>query len=71
MAKGQWLHQYSRQSGRLQQLVVVGDFASQDDAFRHAVHQMMQEHHVRLYDLNEVQPLIEDIRSHGQMHLSN
>jgi hypothetical protein len=69
--KGQWLHQYSKHAGKLRQLVVVGDFASQDHSFRHAVHQMMQEHYVRLYDLNEVQPLIEDIRSHGRVHLSS
>jgi hypothetical protein len=69
--KGQWLHQYSKRIGNLQQLVVVGDFASQDDSFRHAVRQMMQEHYVRLYDLNQVQPLIDDIRTHGHLHLSS
>lgn len=69
--KGQWLHHYSRQRGALKQLVVVGDFSAQNQSFRSAVDQMMKEHSVRLYDLNAVQPLIDDIRVHGQMHLAN
>lgn len=66
--KGQWLWQYSKHIGQLKQLVVVGDFSSTDDSFRSAVGQMMKEHSVRLYDLNRIDDLVEDIRKNGQIH---
>lgn len=66
--KGQWLWQTSRNEGRAKQLVVVGDFSSTDGSFRSAVGQMMKEHSVRLYDLEEVAPLVDDIRKHAQIH---
>jgi hypothetical protein len=69
--KGQWLWQYSKQQGSLKQLIVVGDFSSTEGSFRSAVSQMMREHSVRLYDLDEVDPLVEDIRRHGHIHASN
>ncbi len=63
--KGQWLWAYSKHQGHQKQLIVVGDFSSADENFRSAVHQMMREHSVRLYDLADVGPLVEDIREHG------
>jgi hypothetical protein len=69
--KGQWLRQHSKNSGQLKQLVVVGDFSSTDNSFRSAVSQMMKEHSVRLYDLAEVGPLVEDIRKNAQIHRTN
>jgi hypothetical protein len=69
--KGQWLWQHSKNSGQLKQLVVVGDFSSTDNSFRSAVSQMMKEHSVRLYDLAEVGPLVEDIRKNAQIHRTN
>jgi hypothetical protein len=38
---------------------------------RSAVSQMMKEHSVRLYDLAEVGPLVEDIRKNAQIHRTN
>lgn len=69
--KGQWLWQYSKHIGHLKQLVVVGDFSAADDSFRSAVGQMMKEHSVRLYDLERIDGLIEDIRKNGQIHSRN
>lgn len=66
--KGQWLRQASIQTGKLQQLIVVGDFSQTDDGFRHAVEEMMREHTVKLYDLDRVEPLVEDIRKNAQLH---
>ncbi|MHB0784399.1 DUF3037 domain-containing protein [Bradyrhizobium sp. 5.13L] len=66
--KGQWLWQFSRRHGHLKQLVVVGDFSSTDESFRRAVAQMMAEHSVRLYDLERIDMLVEDIRKNAQLH---
>ncbi|MGY3034113.1 hypothetical protein ACVIIV_003283 [Bradyrhizobium sp. USDA 4354] len=66
--KGQWLWQFSRAGGHLRQLVVVGDFSSTDESFRGAVQEMMFEHHVKLYDLDKIDMLVEDIRKNAQIH---
>jgi hypothetical protein len=69
--KGQWLWQHSKRSGRLKQLIVVGDFSSTDESFQNAVRQMMNEHSVRLYDLDRIDTLVEDIRTNAHLHGRN
>ena len=63
--EGQWLKRHSVGSSEPKQLVVVGDFSDQKPAFISAVEDMMVQHDVKLYDWDNVEPLIADIREHG------
>lgn len=63
--EGQWLLQYSKECRRKKKLIVVGDFTGQQSPFVDAVHGMMKQHEVDLYDLRDIDPLVADIREHA------
>jgi hypothetical protein len=63
--QGQWLFQYSKASAKPQQLVVVGDIGSQESSFVAGVRKMMSEHSVKFYDMQHVDPLLEDIKKNA------
>jgi phosphomannomutase len=66
--EGQWLRQYSNARGQPKQLVVGGDFSQQEEKFVEAVGDMMRHHGVKLYDLENVEPLVGEIRESAQLH---
>lgn len=67
--EGQWLRKHSaKEGGKLKQLVVVGDFISQQDTFYSAVRDVMQQHRVKLYRLDDMRPLLEDIERSASCH---
>ncbi|SNT11659.1 Protein of unknown function [Tardiphaga sp. OK246] len=66
--EGQWLRRHSQKLGSPNQLIVVGDLAKQPSAFVRAVDEMMKQHQVRFYELNNVEPLIQDIRLQARVH---
>jgi hypothetical protein len=68
LIEGQWLRQYSNARGQPKQLVVVGDFSQQEEKFVEAVGDMMRHHGVKLYDLENVEPLVGEIRESAQLH---
>lgn len=61
-----WKHFESSSSKK--RLVVVGDFSKHPDKFYHAVGELLEENHVRLYRLDNLDPLIEDIQHNGMLH---
>jgi hypothetical protein len=67
--EGQWLRRHSKNSSSPSQLIVVGDLSQQPSAFVHAVDEMMKQHEVKFYELDNVEPLIEDIRKQARAHL--
>jgi hypothetical protein len=61
-----WKHfQNERDKKRL---LVVGDFSKQPNEFYHAVGDLLEENHVRLYRLDQLGPLIEDIKVNMKLH---
>ena len=66
--KGQWLARAFDTKPRKKQLVVVGDLSSQPDSFAKAVHDLMREHKVPFYDMEELGPLFADIRKSAADH---
>jgi hypothetical protein len=61
-----WKHfQNERDKKRL---LVVGDFSKQPNEFYHAVGNLLEENHVRLYRLDQLGPLIEDIKVNMKLH---
>lgn len=61
--EGRWLWRHSAHSKRL---VVVGDLSGQPAKFSTSLHEVMRENDVKFYDLDEVDPLLDDIRSHSR-----
>lgn len=49
-------------------LVVVGDFSKHSDNFYDAVGDLLEENHVRLYRLDNLDPLIQDISENARLH---
>jgi hypothetical protein len=60
--EGQWLRDYSSRLGARKELIVVGDFAQQSLNFVQAVNEMMGEHHVRLFKIDAIDALVDEIR---------
>lgn len=54
--------------GERKRLVVVGDFAQQTDEFYKAVQDQFSAAHVRLYRLDDMRPLLDDIQSQAKLH---
>jgi Protein of unknown function (DUF3037) len=67
--EGQWLRRHSQKFGSPSQLIVVGDLSQQPSAFVQAVDEMMKQHQVKFYELNNVEPLIEDIRKQARVQI--
>lgn len=49
-------------------LVVIGDFAKQTEAFYRGVAEQMQAAHVKLYRLDDLNPLFRDIEQNSRLH---
>lgn len=60
--EGQWLHLHSREIGNPKNLIVVGELSGQEPAFAKAVSKMMADHDVVLFDMRNVEQLVDDIR---------
>lgn len=61
-----WKH-FEREDAR-KRLVVVGDFSKQSQKFYQAVSEQMEESHVKLYRLDDLNPLVSDIRENAVLH---
>lgn len=66
--EGQWLRSHSANTDHPKRLVVVGEFDPKKSDFYHAVEGMMVNHGVKLYRLDEIDPLIEDIKANAKLH---
>lgn len=62
--EGQWLAEHSAQS-KPKRLVVVGDLSDQPERFASDLKDVMRNHEVRFYEMDDMDELIEDIRRHG------
>lgn len=62
-----WKH-FERNEAERKRLIVVGDFSRQSNEFYHAVEEQMQSANVRLYRLDKLHPLLEDIKSNALLH---
>jgi Protein of unknown function (DUF3037) len=49
-------------------LIVVGDFSQQSDAFYHAVDDQFQDANMKLYRLDNLRPLLNDIEKNAALH---
>ena len=59
--EGRWLWRHSNGAKRL---VVVGDLSRQPEKFASSLHEVMRENDVGFYELDDIEPLVDDIRSH-------
>ncbi len=66
--EGQWLIKHSRFSGAPKKLIVVADASEIKDNLYRAIDDLMREKEVRLYRLDEISSLVEDIRENGMLH---
>lgn len=64
--EGQWLRHYSRAQGAPKELIVVGDFADQKQEFKRAIAEVMAEKNVSFFDINRLEPLLDDIKRHAE-----
>jgi hypothetical protein len=60
--EGKWLYDFSLRTERPKQLIVVGEVSAQEQSFVRAIIEMMGEHHVRFYNLDNIEPLVEEIK---------
>lgn len=63
--ESQWLRQYSQEQGNPTELVVVCDFSGQRKPFVHGIKELMAERHVKFYDMQQLDPLLEEIRTNA------
>lgn len=68
--EGALLWKQSKIDGPLKRLVVVGDFSDKPDSFYEAVGEQLEKSHVRLYRLDNIGPLVEDITQNASLHSS-
>lgn len=66
--EGGLLWRHFQQKQEKMRLVVVGDFRGQSNEFYHAVGDRLEENHVRLYRLDHLGPLVEDIQENASLH---
>lgn len=66
--EGHWLRRYSVSKGDPKRLIVVGEFSPDKNDFFRAVDEMMVSHGVKLYRLDNIGPLVEDIKSNAKLH---
>lgn len=64
--QGQWLYDQPAFSGG-RKLIVVADMEGQDSAFVQALSQVMEDHHVGFYGMNDIEPLANDIRKNASL----
>jgi len=66
--EGQLLEKHFAHSPAQKRLVVVGDFSRQNEPFYRTVSELMQQHRVKLYRLDDLNPLLSDIEVNGRLH---
>jgi hypothetical protein len=66
--EGQLLHQHSQSQGLAMRLVVVGDAQATEPALYKTVEEIMADHSVKLYRMDSLDPLFEDIRVNAALH---
>jgi hypothetical protein len=66
--EGGLLWKHYENSPDKKRLIVVGDFSKHEDKFYHAVGDLLAENNVRLYRLDSLDPLIEDIKDNASLH---
>ncbi len=66
--EGGLLWKHYENSLHKKRLVVVGDFSRHEDKFYHAVGDLLAENNVRLYRLDSLDPLIDDIKDNASLH---
>jgi hypothetical protein len=66
--EGQLLASHYANKVDRKRLVVVGDFARQRDEFYRTISDLMEQHKVRLYRLDDLAPLLNDIEKNGRLH---
>lgn len=66
--EGGLLWKHFENSADKKRLVVVGDFSKHEDKFYDAVGDLLEENHVRLYRLDSLDPLLDDIRENAALH---
>lgn len=59
--EGEWLYEATR-AAEQKQLIMVGDIDGQQSPFVTALSDMLKKHHVKFFALNEIEPLVADIR---------
>lgn len=66
--EGGLLWKHFEKSVNKMRLIVVGDFSHHDDKFYDAVGDLLEENNVRLYRLDSLDPLVEDIKVNAALH---
>lgn len=66
--EGGLLWKHFNKSSERKRLVVVGDFSKHHDKFYDAVGELLAENNVRLYRLDNLEPLLEDITDNAALH---
>ncbi len=66
--EGAQLWKQSQRDGPPKRLVVVGDFSDKPNSFYEAVHEQLGNSQVRLYRLDHIGPLVEDITQNASLH---
>lgn len=66
--EGQWLALHGRHLNDPKRLVVVGDFTNIDAVLYDAIDKMMLDHQAKLYRMDFLEPLVEDIKKNAARH---
>lgn len=66
--EGALLWKQSKIHGPQKRLVVVGDFSDKPESFYDAVGEQLEKNEVRLYRLDNIAPLVEDITQNASLH---
>jgi len=66
--EGGLLWKHFENSPSRKRLIVVGDFSRHENKFYDAVGDLLEENHVRLYRLDSLDPLLDDIRENAILH---
>jgi hypothetical protein len=66
--EGGLLWKHFEKSPSRKRLIVVGDFSRHENKFYDAVGDLLEENHVRLYRLDSLDPLLDDIRENAILH---
>lgn len=62
-----WKH-FESSGSACKRLIVVGDFSQQSNAFYHAVSDQLHDANMKLYRLDNLQPLLQDIERNAAFH---
>jgi Protein of unknown function (DUF3037) len=60
--EGKWLREFTTEAPK--RLVVVGEVTGQELSFVRAISEMMADHDVRFFDIEDIDPLLRDIKLH-------